>query len=171
MSVVVERGEEPGWTVALLLIGGLAALLAGLVMPAFSVRTLFIGEDTFSILDGIIAFFEDGQPYLGSLLLVLSILFPVAKILFGLLAIVFFRAGSPRLRVFLDILSTLSKWSMTDVFLLSLIVLVLDGRLLTTADLLPGTGVFAAGIILSGLGIWWLERIARRSLRRAGAPD
>ena len=48
---------------------------------------------------------------------------------------------------------------MVDVFAIALVVLVMNGRLLTSADIDAGVGMFAAGVLLSTLAIHGLEWI------------
>ncbi|NWG47351.1 MAG: paraquat-inducible protein A [Alphaproteobacteria bacterium] len=158
-------GKRPGWGTAYLLVLALAALLAGLVLPALSVKTFWVFADHIAILQGIMTFFREGQAFLGALILVLSVVFPIGKILFGLIAIWLFRPESALFRGVLGLLSILARWSMTDVFLLALVVLVLDGQIVTAADLRLGAAAFATGVVLSSLGIWRLESLARAAAR------
>ena len=51
----------------------------------------------------------------------------------------------------------LSKWSMLDVFIIALIVLVADGRLLSSADIQIGAIVFSGAVLVS---TWATKRLS-----------
>ena len=52
-------------------------------------------------------------------------------------------------------MGAVSKYSMLDVFIVALTVMILDGRLLTSASAGPGIFCFAASVLLS---TWALAR-------------
>ena len=54
-------------------------------------------------------------------------------------------------------LAMLSKWSMLDVFIIALIVLVADGRLLSSADIQIGAIVFSGAVLVS---TWATKRLS-----------
>ena len=75
--------------------------------------------------------------------------FPLAK---TLTAAIIFRQGarpSPKLASLLNILG---KWSMLDVFLVAVMILVLEGSVLTTSDVHLGLFLFAGAVVLSTYG-------------------
>ncbi|MEQ9144341.1 MAG: paraquat-inducible protein A [Parvibaculaceae bacterium] len=145
------------WLTVLLLIS-LGMVLIGLQLPAVTISSFWLYKTDVSIMDGIRSFFAEGQTALGLLVLAVSVVFPVGKILLGLLLLA---RGRPRLggpSALLAVLVWLSKWSMTDVFVFALIVLVLNGQLLTSADIHGGVALFAGGVLLSAFGISQVRR-------------
>ncbi len=147
--------------VAVLLIS-FGLILAGLLTPALHVSSFgFVGGDI-SILNGIEAFYADGQVFLATLVLAVSVVFPVAKIILAIMLSLSFNAAGRRGHRLASLLAELARWSMADVFILAVAVMVIDGRLISSADLLPGAYFFAGGVILSALAITYL----RVSLRR-----
>ena len=54
-------------------------------------------------------------------------------------------------------LSAASKWSMLDVFIIALVVLIADGRLLSGADVRVGAIVFSASVVIS---TWAVRRLS-----------
>ncbi|MCP5431835.1 MAG: paraquat-inducible protein A [Alphaproteobacteria bacterium] len=172
MATSEGRPVRPGGLTVFLLVVGLLTFLPGLVLPALSVRSFWVATSEVAILQGILAFFDKGQAYLGALLLVLSVGLPILKILAGLATVATFAPERGAPLGMIGLLGILSKWSMADVFLMALVVLVLDGQLITTANLRPGAVFFATGVLLSSLGIWRLEALAgaaRRSAQGEGA--
>ena len=57
-------------------------------------------------------------------------------------------------------LSVVSKWSMLDVFIIAVTVLVVDGQLLTSADIHAGIIFFAAAVLLSTFSVRQLSALA-----------
>ncbi len=137
----------------LLLLSSLFMVLVGLNLPAVTINSFWLYEQDLSIIDGIRAFFEDGQNALGALVLAVSVIFPIGKILLGMLLLIRDQPTHARTGWALDILVWLSKWSLTDVFVFALIVLVLNGQLLTSADIHGGVALFAGGVLLSAFAV------------------
>lgn len=142
----------------IVLLTSLAMVIVGLQVPAVTVSSFWFYENDLSILDGIQSFFDEGQTALGLLVLGVSVVFPVGKILLGLLLIARGRKRSNGTGALLGLLVWLSRWSMTDVFVFALIVLVLNGQLLTTADVHGGVALFAGGVLLSAFAVSQVRR-------------
>ncbi|MGB0572212.1 MAG: paraquat-inducible protein A [Alphaproteobacteria bacterium] len=140
----------------LVLVATLAALIAGLLLPAITVRSLFISQD-FSLVESVLAFLDEGDWFLFAITFLFSIVFPVVKIITGIALWFYLDATSSYARPVLGWLATFSKWSMLDVFIIALIVLVADGRLLTSADIQIGAIVFSAAVLVS---TWATRRLS-----------
>ena len=145
------------WLMTVLLVS-LAMVIAGLQVPAVTISSFWFYENDLSILDGIRSFFAEGQTALGLLVLAVSVIFPVGKILLGVVLLARGRRGAKRTGPLLGLLAWLSRWSMTDVFVFALIVLVLNGQLLTSADVHGGVALFAGGVLLSAFAIAEVRR-------------
>ncbi len=142
---------------AALLALALPLFVAGLVLPAVSVSSLWIFNETFSLIDGALQLLREGEYALFVLIFVFTFVFPVLKILVGLAACVWSHGDGRLIRRLLPALAALSKWSMLDVFLLAIIVVMLEGSLLSEAEARPGLFLFAASVILSTLAIQRLK--------------
>ena len=144
-----------------LLWAALGLMVGGVTLPAISVSSFWIYEETYSILGGIMAMAERGDILLAAFVFVVSVIFPVGKIVLGLVALK--RMGRPdaKLARLLGRLSALSRWSMADVLVLALLVIILNGQVLTTADVHSGVALFALGVTASALGLAIVERRAR----------
>lgn len=140
----------------------LALLLVGLFLPAITVRSLIFSRE-YSLFESIVAFFDSGDYFLFAITFLFTILFPVAKIVTCLF--LWFGAerrtyGAQRLAHWLAVLS---KWSMLDVFVIALMVLLADGRLLTSADIHAGILAFTAAVLLSGAAARRLTSVSGKS--------
>ncbi|MDP7486631.1 MAG: paraquat-inducible protein A, partial [Alphaproteobacteria bacterium] len=144
---------------------GLSALLvcAGLFLPAVTVRRLFLSEE-YSLAEGVYSFLVAGDWFLFLVTFAFTIVFPISKV--GVCLALWFLSprGSQRSVKFAGTLASLSKWSMLDVFVIALMVLVVDGRLLDSADIHVGVVAFTGGVLLSA---WGARRIG--ILHGAGA--
>jgi paraquat-inducible protein A len=141
-----------------LLLFSLAMLVTGLQLPAVTISSFWLYEQDLSILDGIRSFFAEGQTALGILVLAVSVVFPISKIMLGLFLLLRDKPHNKPTGFLLTALIWLSKWSMTDVFVFALIVLVLNGQLLTSADIHGGVALFGGGVLLSAFAVSRVRR-------------
>jgi len=142
---------------AAFLVLALPLLVAGLLLPAVSVSSLWIFNETFSLTDGALQLLREGEYALFVLVFFFTFVFPVLKILVGL-AVCLRSPGNSRLfRRLLPAMAALSKWSMLDVFVVAVIVVMLEGSLLSDADARPGLFLFAASVVFSTLAIQRLK--------------
>jgi paraquat-inducible protein A len=143
--------------VRFLLTLALFLILVGLFEPALIVTEMGLFESKYSIVKGIRTFFEQGQTALGVLVLTVSVIIPIFKILFCFGVLTAATTG-PRVTSLLHNLGIMSPWSLTEVFILAVVILVLNGQLITSARLQPGAWFFAAGVAVSLVAIIALER-------------
>jgi paraquat-inducible protein A len=104
---------------------------------------------TYSVLSGILALLEDGDALIGCVLLVFSIVFPIGKLIVVRLVLqgTTRRAVPPHL---LKAVALFSKYSMTDVFVIALLVVAsktMAGG--SSIDLEWGIFAFATAALLS----------------------
>lgn len=139
-----------------LLILSLVLLAVGLMMPALSVGNFLFRKD-YSILQGVWTFWQSEQYFLFVAVGAFSVLLPAAKTL--LCAVVWFAMprGNPQAAKLVRLLAVISKWSMLDVFIIALTVLVMEGSLIGRADIHAGIIAFAGAVLLSTAG---LQRMA-----------
>jgi len=165
----VSRGALRTWATGTDRVLGAALLLAlvllglGLFLPAIEITSLFFLSRELSLFDSVLSFFDNGDVFLFAVTFVFTIAFPTLKILAGL---VLWYAGHrvPRsVGVLLDGLAAASKWSMLDVFIIALVVLIADGRLLSGADIRVGAILFAASVLVSTWAVRRLSILAGRT--------
>ena len=118
-------------------------------MPAISVTSFVVFGETYSILGGVLAFWTDGRYGLFLLVFLFSVVLPLGKVLVGIWAwLAAAPGGSPAGRL-LRAAAWVSRWSMLDVFIVALLVVALEGSLLSTADIHAGLVLFAVGVVVS----------------------
>jgi paraquat-inducible protein A len=138
------------YTSAVLFLVGISAVAMSLVafkdMPVIG-RVVFKFEAK-GIADTIVRMFTSGNIFLGGLIFVLSIAFPLAKLGATWYATL---ASASHHEIAMHFIKALGKWSMADVFVLAVILscFAIDGDKLTDARIGPGVYFFAAYCILS----------------------
>ena len=155
--------------VPLCLAVSLALLLAGLSLPLMDAETGILWKrwkSSYSVWAGVVALWESNELLLAAVLFVFSMVFPFAKL--GILTVLWFvRLPEDKRAWLLHWLGLLGKWSMLDVFIVAiLIVLVKLGPL---AKVTPRVGVyvFSAAILASMLTTMYVDRLARRPVRQS----
>lgn len=115
-----------------------------------------VEPQTFSLLGGIGHLFHGGDIFIGSVLLLFSVMFPVAKLLTTLYLV---QAGPPHDVKSVGLLSHLGKWSMLDVFVVAGIVISFKAFPLgTRIEPRWGIGLFAASVLLGMSGTHFLKK-------------
>ncbi len=128
-------------------------------MPAVSVTSFVLFGATYSIVDGVFDFWSDGRYGLFVLVFLFSVALPLGKVAVGIWAwLAGADSGSPLGRL-LRAVAWISRWSMLDVCIVALLVVALEGSLLTTADIHAGLVLFAAGVVVSTVAT---HRLVRR---------
>jgi paraquat-inducible protein A len=143
-------------SVGLILAVSFVALIVGLLLPAITVRSLFFSREL-SLIESVLAFLDNGDWFLFVITFLFSVAFPVMKIITGLAFWYFLDATDSYAGPVIGWLALFSKWSMLDVFIIALIVLVADGRLLSSADIKVGAIVFSGAVLSS---TWAMKRLS-----------
>ena len=100
---------------------------------------------------------RDGQTFLGLVVLVFSILFPIVKLLYLLLVSTLPAAELRRHAKRLKAIEWIGKWSMHDVLVLALTIFFLKSQGVYDAASLPGVYFFTAAVVLMILSYAWLK--------------
>lgn len=147
------------WVVEFALTVAFLSLVAGLFLPAISITSLGLFAREYSILEGIRQFYRNDQPLIGSVVLFFSVILPLAKIIAGFVALRQWNQKGRAARRSVGALVFISRWAMADVFVLALTILVINGQLITSADLRAGVAFFTTGVLLSAACMLGIQRI------------
>lgn len=164
-----ETAFERGSTLAdrllgLLLLISSALLVAGWFMPVMTVRTLLVFYNEVSIIEGALRMIESGDYLLVAIIIVFTIVFPVCKLVLAFL--VWQRLDSPHsgLGQALRWVELFSKWSMLDVFVVALVVVIAKISLISDVTIHLGLYVFCGAVMLSMFAVWRISHLAHRGL-------
>ncbi len=101
--------------VSLLLIISFILYLMGILFPMFTNTRFFFFHKKFSLLSSISFLFDSGEFFLSIIVLLFSVIIPLLKY-FIMAEALFFESNNK----ILNLLSSIGKWSMLDVFIMSL---------------------------------------------------
>ncbi|MBI5361545.1 MAG: paraquat-inducible protein A [Planctomycetes bacterium] len=160
---------EKAWDVAPLLLVAAAMLALGLTLPILDVEKFVFWESNYSVVTGVANLFEANEYLLGFIVLLFSIVFPIAKL--GVLATLWgWKLTHEQRFTLLRRLEQVGRWSMLDVFAVA--ILVVAGKLGMVADVHARIGIylFAAAILLSMLATWRVKKLALKAARGGSDP-
>jgi len=138
-------------------------LLIGLSLPLLYTQQMF-WKNTYSVWAGVVALWQKNELLLATVLFFFSIVFPIVKLL-ALAAIWFVKLREDRRTVLLHWLGLLGKWSMLDVFVVAILIVLVKLGPLAKVEPRAGVYVFTAAIIASMLTATYVDRLARASNR------
>ena len=152
----VERMIGPGLLLSFLL------FISGLVIPVASVDQLLFFTGSYSILAFIHELFGQGNYVIGSAITVFSVIFPLLKLFQAARLWWFIDYRSVRITTALSRLEMLGKWSMMDVFVVAIGIVVATSTQL--ANMTPRIGIYLFGmsVLVGMLAVGQMERLARR---------
>ena len=123
-------------------------LLIGLNAPIITLKKFVLVQNTFSVIDGTTALLKEGQLFLFIVIAAFSIVLPILKI--GILAKLL-NAGmnTQKLKQYLHWMHLYGKWSMLDVFVVAVLVVVVKLGVIASVEMHYGLYAFAAAVILT----------------------
>lgn len=150
----------------LLLLSGVL-LLVGIFAPMMTLTKFVWIENSFSLYAGTVQLYKDGQYLLFIILFTFSILLPIAK-----LALLFRfwhteSNSSQQLKHYMDWISHYGKWSMLDVFVVALLLVIVKLGVLATVEVHYGIYVYAAAGLLIMLCTAIINSIAKNDLEHS----
>lgn len=142
-------------------------LLVGIFAPMMTLSKFVWIENSFSLFAGTLQLYKDGQYLLFIILLTFSILLPIAKLI---LLFRFWHAESSsrqQLEHFMAWISHYGKWSMLDVFVVALLLVIVKLGVLATVEVHYGIYMYAAGGILIMVCTAIINSIAKNDIEKS----
>ena len=144
-------------------------LLVGIFAPMMTLSKFVWIENKFSLFAGTLQLFVDRQYFLFTILLSFSILLPVAKLI---LLIRFWYADSSscnQLQHFMKWISHYGKWSMLDVFVVALLLVIVKLGALASVQVHYGIYMYAGAGLLIMLATTIISSIAKKDIESSHA--
>lgn len=157
----IHRGERT--PIVLMLLLALGLLLGGLFRPFTQVTKLWVFEDQVSVFRGILTLYDERELFLFGVLLVFTVIFPFVKI--TALLVLWLKPGltlQQMARVH-DFVAHLGKWSMLDVFVVAVLIVLIRAGGLAEIKAQDGLLLFCASVMLTQIASGWTGRIAKRT--------
>ena|SRR3989338_604603 len=125
-------------------------LAYGLFLPVITLKELIFWRTTFSVITGIENLFYEGHYFLTAVILLFSVCFPILKL--SVLVVIWFRPVSKKFRTaMVEWLGSLGKWSMLDVFVVAMMVIITKISGFASAQPRIGIYFFGASVFLAML--------------------
>ncbi len=131
---------------------------AGIFFPFFSVTKLWVFKDAVSVFGGIITLFHEGEYFLFAILTLFTLVFPVVKL--SLLAVIWAerKHDLEKVRSLHHKVESLGKWSMLDVFVVAVLIVVMKSAGVAQVHIGSGVYLFTFSVILAQLAAAWISR-------------
>ena len=133
----------------------------GLFLPVITLKELIFWRHTFSVLTGIVSLVTEKHYFLAVIIFVFSVIFPTFKLV--MLLSIWFRKMSEEERViYLNWLSGLGKWSMLDVFVVAITIVI--AKISGFASARPEIGIyfFGGSVLLAMIITMRLENLTKK---------
>jgi len=138
-------------------------LYVGLSLPVMKVEKMIFWKNEYSVITGIIGLVHDREYFLAAVLFFFSVIFPTIKlVMLGLLWQIKF--DEARRRRLLEWLGILGKWSMLDVFVVAILIVVMKLGPLANVEPKDGVYVFSLAIIMAIVTTMRVEKLAKRTV-------
>lgn len=135
----------------LLLFISFAFFVLGMFFPlmrtGYGIGPLRLGQESIYLVSSFRYFFNQGEVFIGAILLFFTLIFPIIKYIFLLLTLT--GKTLPRQKPLARRLDIINKWAMLDVFIVAVLIINMkfDSSIIVT-QLDHGTTLFAISIIL-----------------------
>jgi paraquat-inducible protein A len=148
--------------VPLLILLSLVLLLIALSLPLMTVQKMVLWKNEYSVIAGVHGLWEQRQYALAIILFFFSIVFPIFKL--AALAFVWaVRLTEQKRETVLRWLGILGKWSMLDVFVVAILIVLVKLGPLAKVEPQRGLYWFAAAILLSMITSLYVDSLAGKS--------
>jgi paraquat-inducible protein A len=150
--------------IVLMLFCAMALFVAGVFRPFTEVTKLWLFENKVSVFDGLIILAKAHEFFLFLILLVFTVIFPFVKILS--LITLWLKGGLTREQIvkLYSFVAHLGKWSMLDVFVVAILVLLLKSGSVASIKIQDGFVLFFCSVMLTQFASVWIGVTARKNV-------
>ena len=136
-------------------------LVMGLSLPLMKVEKMVFWKNEYSVFKGVISLWEQSQYALAVILFFFSVVFPAVKL--AALGVLWNAPLSEGKRqTVLHWLGILGKWSMLDVFVVAILIVLVKLGPLAKVEPQSGVYVFCAAILVSMVTSMYVESLAKK---------
>jgi paraquat-inducible protein A len=154
------KERNPGHLeVPLMILSSFVLLLIALSMPLMKMEKMVFWKSQYSVITGARGLWEQGQYVLAIILFFFSVVFPLCKL--AVLGFVWFiRLAEEKRKTVLHWLGILGKWSMLDVFVVAILIVLVKIGPLAKVEAQRGLYWFAGAILLSMITSMYVDSLA-----------
>ncbi|MBI2511783.1 MAG: paraquat-inducible protein A [Opitutae bacterium] len=152
---------RPAAAVPVLLVVAAALFLSGVFFPFFHVSKFWIFHEAVSVVGGIVMLFQEGEYFLFAVLTLFTLVFPAAKL--GLLSLIWLERDKnlPRIQRLHARVASVGKWSMLDVFVVAILIVVMKAAGLAKIEIGLGLYLFTFSVVATQFASSWIDRQLR----------
>lgn len=140
------------------LFASIVLLLYSYTLPFMEVEKLIFFKSQYSLIHSLKIMWEEGFYFLAFIIFLFSMIFPLAKLIV-LSMLYFFTFSNQNKRKIIHWLGVLGKWSMLDVFVVAIIIVLVKSQALVSARPCIGLYIFAVAIMVSMLVSFMVEKL------------
>lgn len=139
-----------------LYLASIVFFVLGMIHPIMSTTMFLLSKKEIYLIDSVEFFFDEGELFIGLLILIFTFIFPILKYIYlGLKLIGIQFKGSKISAIIIDIIN---KWAMLDVFVVALIIINMKmNSALINSTLKAGASYFAASVLLLMVCSLWIK--------------
>lgn len=146
------------------LVAACGLLYAGLTLPIIRTSRLWIFSDEISLVGVVRVLWREDEIFVGLVVLVFSLVFPVLKLVAAYVLWRFVAVDTRHFGRLLSLVEFLGKWSLADVFIVALAIVVLKSSGLVNATIGIGVYPFSASIVLTAAVVARIKQLARAAI-------
>lgn len=147
--------------------GGIPALLAlalllfglGIFFPFFHVQKFWVFDDAVSVVGGIYTLLEEGEYFLFGVLTLFTLVFPVVKLVLLTLIWTEREHDLKRMRRMHHRVAQVGKWSMLDVFVVAILIVVMKSAGVAQIQVGSGVYLFTFSVVATQTASSWIDRL------------
>ncbi len=165
MKSLIRHFPKQGITINLLLLVTLGIFIIGVTSPLLTLIKFSFIENTVSLLSTIKQFYADKEWFLFIVITLFSLCIPTIKIANLLLILNVDYSRGSMLDKSLQIIETLGKWSMLDVFVVALLLVSVKLGALAKIEVHFGLYAFASAVLLTMALSYWIHQLSLQRLK------
>mgnify|MGYP001574328455 FL=1 len=121
--------------------------VCGIVAPMLTLEKFVLFSNTFSIITGITTLLEEGKIFLFIIITLFSLVLPTAKLI--VIFLVLRQKTKAQLQRYLQLMHTYGKWSMLDVFVVGIMVVIIKIEGMIKVELHYGFYIFTSAVLMT----------------------
>ena len=121
--------------------------VCGVIAPMLTLEKFVLFSNTFSIITGITTLLEEGKIFLFIIITLFSLILPTAKLI--VIFLVLRQKTKAQLQRYLQLMHMYGKWSMLDVFVVGIMVVIIKIEGMIKVDLHYGFYIFTSAVIMT----------------------
>lgn len=148
------------------LILAVVALALGVYLPVVEVDNLVLFSNRFSIAEAALHLLGDDEVFLGSVIVIFSVIFPLGKIVASMFVLRGVRLNGEPPDGWIERLEFFGRWSCADVLIVAIAIVVTKSTGVANAHMDIGLWFFAGSVLLTAVAVHRLKMLSRAAVKK-----